>query len=117
MASKLRFHPDVVTDLAEAIAWYDERSPGLGDRFRAAVNRNIGKLFFGRPLLANASEVEWSSRSSTTHLNPQVVQVNRLTCDLALSRMDRFARRDSFGRFFPELTENLADVPRANVIE
>jgi len=38
MASKLRFHPDVVNDLADAIAWYDERSPGLGDRFRAAVN-------------------------------------------------------------------------------
>jgi hypothetical protein len=35
---RLRFHPHVATDLAEAIAWYDERSRGLGNRFRAAVN-------------------------------------------------------------------------------
>jgi len=38
MAENLRFHPQVVFDLSEAIAWYEDRSVGLGDRFRAAVD-------------------------------------------------------------------------------
>ena len=38
MASTLRFHPLVAEDLSRAIDWYDERSHGLGDRFRAAVD-------------------------------------------------------------------------------
>jgi hypothetical protein len=41
MASVLRFHPGVVPDLAEAIAWYEQRSPGLGDQFRAAVDQRL----------------------------------------------------------------------------
>ena len=38
MARKLRFHTQVVNDLADAIGWYEDRSVGLGDRFRAAVD-------------------------------------------------------------------------------
>lgn len=38
MADTLRFHPHVVHDLTDAAGWYDDRSPGLGDRFRAAVD-------------------------------------------------------------------------------
>ena len=38
MADNLRFHPQVASDLSGAIAWYEERSMGLGDRFRAAVD-------------------------------------------------------------------------------
>lgn len=38
MAKKLRFHARVARDVADAIAWYEQRSPGLGDRFRAAVD-------------------------------------------------------------------------------
>lgn len=41
MASTLRFHPQVVDDLTRAIDWYDERSGGLGDRFRAAVDDRL----------------------------------------------------------------------------
>ena len=44
MAERLRFHPSVVSDLSEAIAWYDERSVGLGDRFRAAVDARFDDI-------------------------------------------------------------------------
>lgn len=44
MASDLRFHPKVTDDLAGAIAWYDERGPGLGDRLRAAVDERLDAI-------------------------------------------------------------------------
>jgi len=47
MAEDLRFHPSVVSDLSEAIAWYDERSEGLGDRFRAAVDARFDDILEG----------------------------------------------------------------------
>jgi hypothetical protein len=36
--AKLRFTHWVPGDLIEAIDWYDSKSKGLGDRFRAAVS-------------------------------------------------------------------------------
>lgn len=44
MGKKLRFHPRVVSDLKDAIAWYEERSLGLGDRFRAAVDVRFDEI-------------------------------------------------------------------------
>ena len=44
MASTLRFHPQVVSDLTEAIDWYDERSDGLGNAFRAAVHDRLDSI-------------------------------------------------------------------------
>lgn len=44
MASTLRFHPSVVDDLTQAIDWYDERSHGLGDQFRAAVDDRLDAI-------------------------------------------------------------------------
>lgn len=38
MADGLRFHTEVASDLPDAIAWFEERSVGLGNRFRAAVD-------------------------------------------------------------------------------
>jgi hypothetical protein len=44
MAKRLRFHPSVPADLTDAIAWYDKRSPGLGNRFRAAVDARLDDI-------------------------------------------------------------------------
>ncbi len=44
MGEELRFHPEVATDLAEAIAWYEERSLGLGNRFRATVDARFDDI-------------------------------------------------------------------------
>lgn len=33
----LDFHPDAEAELTEAARWYEERSPGLGDRFISVV--------------------------------------------------------------------------------
>lgn len=32
---KVEYHPDTVTDLNDAISYYNERLPGLGDEFRS----------------------------------------------------------------------------------
>ena len=38
MAKLLRYHPLVPDDISAAIDWYEERSAGLGERFRSAVD-------------------------------------------------------------------------------
>ena len=38
MAKLLRYHPLVADDISAAIDWYEERSAGLGERFRSAVD-------------------------------------------------------------------------------
>ena len=38
MAKQLRYHPLVAEDISAAIDWYEERSAGLGQRFRSAVD-------------------------------------------------------------------------------
>ena len=53
MADRLRFHPLVAYDLRDAIAWYDEISVGLGNRFRARTDSRFDDIlanpkFFGR---------------------------------------------------------------------
>ena len=37
----LRFHPDITSDLREAIAWYSNISGNLANRFRAMVNASL----------------------------------------------------------------------------
>jgi hypothetical protein len=44
MADQLRFHPLVADDIAAAIDWYEGRSIGLGERFRAAVNARLNDI-------------------------------------------------------------------------
>jgi mannose-6-phosphate isomerase-like protein (cupin superfamily) len=44
MAKRLRFHPRVADDIAEAIAWYEGRSAGLGERFRSAVDVRFDEI-------------------------------------------------------------------------
>jgi len=38
MAERLRFHPLMVSDLRNAIRWYDDISVELGNRFRKSVD-------------------------------------------------------------------------------
>ena len=54
MARQLRFHPSVVPDLSDAIGWYDERSVGLGDRFRAAVDARFDDILEAPELFPRA---------------------------------------------------------------
>lgn len=44
MADPLRFHPLDATDIVEAAAWFDERSIGLGNRFRRAVDARFDDI-------------------------------------------------------------------------
>ena len=53
MVDRLRFHPLVASDLRDAIAWYDDISVGLGNRFRERVDSRFDDIlanpeFFGR---------------------------------------------------------------------
>ena len=41
MAEPLRFHPLVADDLEAAANWYDNISPELGIRFRAAIDSRL----------------------------------------------------------------------------
>jgi plasmid stabilization system protein ParE len=36
---RLEFHPDALTEMEAALAWYGERSPGASARLRAALRR------------------------------------------------------------------------------
>ena len=40
----LRFHPDVSSDLREAIGWYSDISADLANRFRATVNSSLDNV-------------------------------------------------------------------------
>jgi hypothetical protein len=44
MIDQVRFHPDLPSDLADAIRWYDHISPELGNRFRNAVRSAFDKV-------------------------------------------------------------------------
>jgi hypothetical protein len=44
MASRLRFHPESLADLRDAIAWYTEISPRLANRFRESVDRSLDQI-------------------------------------------------------------------------
>jgi hypothetical protein len=41
VASPLRFHPEVSINLAEAVAYYESKSLGWANRFKAAVKRGF----------------------------------------------------------------------------
>ena len=44
MADRLRFHRNVASDLREAMRWYDEISPHLGQRFRDLANERFDAI-------------------------------------------------------------------------
>ena len=44
MDDRLRFHPLVVSDLHNAVDWYDGISPGLGNRFRGVVDDRLDAI-------------------------------------------------------------------------
>lgn len=41
MTLDVRYHPEALSELRAAVAWYDEHGVGLGDRFEAAVDDAI----------------------------------------------------------------------------
>lgn len=44
MGDILRFHPRVVSDLSQALDWYEHRSAGLGNRFSAAFDHRLDAI-------------------------------------------------------------------------
>ena len=44
MAKLLRYHPLVADDISAAIDWYEERSDGLGERFRSTVDARFDDI-------------------------------------------------------------------------
>lgn len=44
MSDALRFHPQVPTDIAGAISWYEEKSGSLANRFRGALRETFNKV-------------------------------------------------------------------------
>ena len=41
---RVEYHPDTVTDLNDAISYYDERVPGLGNEFRSEIYQTISRI-------------------------------------------------------------------------
>ncbi len=58
MAENLRFHPQVASDLADAIGWYDQRSVGLGERLGAAVDARFDQILETPELFPRAFDDE-----------------------------------------------------------
>ena len=44
MRLPVRVQPEAKAELAEALSWYEERRPGLGGRFLAAINEALDRL-------------------------------------------------------------------------
>lgn len=42
--SRIRFLPEVATDLEDAYTWYEQRQPGLGSRFAQAVEDCVQRV-------------------------------------------------------------------------
>jgi plasmid stabilization system protein ParE len=72
MPDPLRFHPKVVSDLSGAIAWYEERSAGLGERFKAAVDARFKDILRTPELFPRAFD-DVDFRFARTHRFPYLV--------------------------------------------
>ena len=44
MSRRVIFEPEARVEFENAVAWYNEREPGLGDRFSGEVNAAIGRI-------------------------------------------------------------------------
>lgn len=44
MALPLILHPEAQTEIAEAVAWYEEQRPGLGERFQGALDACMDRI-------------------------------------------------------------------------
>ncbi len=44
MSHRLEIRPQALADIVEAAAWYEDRQPGLGERFKREVVTAIGDL-------------------------------------------------------------------------
>jgi len=52
MDENLRYHPLFDCDVREAAAWYDRRSPGLGDAFKDLVRQCVADVIADRQRFA-----------------------------------------------------------------
>jgi plasmid stabilization system protein ParE len=41
---RVEYHPETVSDLNDAVSYYDERNPGLGDEFRVEIYETIDRI-------------------------------------------------------------------------
>jgi hypothetical protein len=46
MKFTIEFNPEFYSDIEQAIDWYNEKHPGLGDKFFTAVKKHTEKLSF-----------------------------------------------------------------------
>ena len=44
MSLEVRYHPLAATELVDALAWYEQQHPTLGDRFLAAVEATLERI-------------------------------------------------------------------------
>ena len=54
MARRFRFHPLVADDISAAIDWYEGRSVGLGERFRAVVDARFDDVIASSDIFPRA---------------------------------------------------------------
>lgn len=54
MVRRLRFHPMVADDISAAIDWYEDRSVGLGERFRSAVDARFDDIIAASEMFPRA---------------------------------------------------------------
>jgi len=56
MAKHVRYHPHVSSDVRNAIAWYDDISSGLGERFREEADDRLTQIETAPDSFARAFE-------------------------------------------------------------
>ena len=61
MSHQLEIRPQAFVDIAEAAAWYEERQPGLGERFTREVLTAIDALS-AHPLIYRLRHRRWGAR-------------------------------------------------------
>jgi plasmid stabilization system protein ParE len=44
MSYRIELHPEAIAELNDSYQWYEERSPGLGERFISSLNKRLEEL-------------------------------------------------------------------------
>lgn len=91
----IRFHPAVVSDLREAIAWYGEISPELASRFRLMVNASLETVAQYPEMYAIVFD---DVRASRVHRFPYLVQYRVVDGAGRLSQRGRSREMAQTGR-------------------
>lgn len=93
MSHRLEIQPQALTDIADASAWYEERQPGLGQRFTREVVASIEALL-PNPLLCRSRNRRLGARWCVPRRSPYRI-VYRVTEDrVTIVAVVHAARRD-----------------------